>query len=55
MLAETKLSHISRGVQRLMIAPGMICEVEIITGRKNVLSYLINPITRGLESSLRER
>jgi adhesin transport system membrane fusion protein len=55
VLVETEQSYISRGAQRLPIVPGMICDVEIITGRKSVLSYLINPITRGLESSLRER
>lgn len=55
VLVETDRSYIARGSQRLPIVPGMICDVEIITGRKSVLSYLINPITRGLESSLRER
>lgn len=55
VLVETEQSYITRGSQRLPIVPGMICDVEIITGRKSVLSYLINPITRGLESSLRER
>lgn len=54
VLVETDRAYIARGAQRLPIVPGMICDVEIITGRKSVLSYLINPITRGLESSLRE-
>jgi adhesin transport system membrane fusion protein len=55
VIVETQQSYISHGGQRLPIVPGMICDVEILTGRKSVLSYLTTPITRGLENSLRER
>jgi adhesin transport system membrane fusion protein len=55
VVVETQRSYIAHGLQRLPIVPGMICDVEIITGRKSVLSYLTTPLTRGLESSLRER
>jgi adhesin transport system membrane fusion protein len=54
-VVETQRSYISHGTQKLPIVPGMICDVEIVTGRKSVLSYLTTPLTRGLESSLRER
>ena len=37
------------------LKPGMTVEVDIITGKKSVMSYLISPITRGLESSFKER
>lgn len=37
------------------LKPGMTVEVDIITGKKSVMSYLISPITRGLQSSFRER
>jgi adhesin transport system membrane fusion protein len=55
VVVETQRSYISHGAQKLPIVPGMICDVEIVTGRKSVLSYLTTPLTRGLESSLRER
>ena len=55
IVVETQRSYISHGTQKLPIVPGMICDVEIVTGRKSVLSYLTTPLTRGLESSLRER
>jgi adhesin transport system membrane fusion protein len=55
VVVETQRSYISHGTQKLPIVPGMICDVEIVTGRKSVLSYLTTPLTRGLESSLRER
>lgn len=37
------------------LKPGMTVEVDIITGKKSVMSYLISPITRGLQESFRER
>jgi membrane fusion protein, adhesin transport system len=55
VLVETDRSYLSRGGQRLPIVPGMICDVEIITGSKSVLSYLMKPITRGLSQALTER
>ena len=55
VIVETPRSYISRGAQRLPIVPGMICDVEIITGRKSVLSYLLMPIDRAFDTALRER
>lgn len=37
------------------LKPGMTVEVDIMTGKKSVISYLLKPITRGLSSALRER
>lgn len=55
VLIETNRSYLTRGGQRLPIVPGMICDVEIITGKKSVLSYLMKPITRGLSEAMTER
>jgi len=52
---ETDRAYIRHGNQKLAIMPGMICEVEIITGRKSVLAYLLKPITRGLNVALTEK
>lgn len=52
---ETDKAFIEHGRQKLAIMPGMICEVEIITGRKSVLAYLLKPITRGLNRALTEQ
>jgi adhesin transport system membrane fusion protein len=35
--------------------PGMICDVEIITGSKSVLTYLMKPVLRGLNQAMTER
>lgn len=55
VLVETDRSYLTKGGQRLPIVPGMICDVEIITGSKTVLSYLLKPVTRGLNQALTER
>jgi len=55
VLVETDRAYLSRGGKRLPIVPGMICDVEIITGSKSVLSYLLKPISRALNESLTER
>ncbi|WP_427969833.1 HlyD family type I secretion periplasmic adaptor subunit [Altererythrobacter sp.] len=55
VLVETDKAFLTKGNQRLPIVPGMICDVEIITGSKTILSYLMKPVTRGLNESLTER
>jgi adhesin transport system membrane fusion protein len=55
VLVETDRSYLMRGGQRLPIVPGMICDVEIITGKKTVLSYLMKPISRAMNEAMTER
>jgi adhesin transport system membrane fusion protein len=35
--------------------PGMVATVDIVTGRKSVLHYLLKPIIRVKDTMLRER
>ena len=39
----------------LPIIPGMVAEVNILTGQKSILSYLLKPVLRAKESAFRER
>jgi membrane fusion protein, adhesin transport system len=55
VLIETDRSYIVRNGQRLPIVPGMICDVEILTGRRSVLSYLLKPVSKVLDEALTER
>jgi adhesin transport system membrane fusion protein len=55
VVIETDRSYLERGGQRLPIVPGMIGDVEIITGSKSVLSYLMKPVTRALNEAMTER
>ena len=40
---------------KLPIIPGMVAEVDIMTGRKSVLSYLLKPVLRAKQYALTER
>lgn len=41
--------------EELPIIPGMTATVEILTGKKTVLEYLLNPILKARDRALRER
>ncbi|HSN34626.1 MAG TPA: HlyD family type I secretion periplasmic adaptor subunit [Ideonella sp.] len=41
--------------EKLPIIPGMTAEVDILTGRKTVLSYLLKPVLKAHAYALRER
>jgi adhesin transport system membrane fusion protein len=45
----------SIGPQKLPIIPGMVAEVDILTGKKSVLSYLLKPILRAKDRAMTER
>ncbi|MEM6827811.1 MAG: HlyD family efflux transporter periplasmic adaptor subunit, partial [Pseudomonadota bacterium] len=55
VLIETDQSAIERGEQSLPIVPGMICDVEILTGRRTILSYLMKPVTKAFDRALTEQ
>jgi adhesin transport system membrane fusion protein len=55
VLVETDRSYIDKAGQRLPIMPGMICDVEIITGSKSILTYLLKPVMKGFGEALTER
>jgi adhesin transport system membrane fusion protein len=41
--------------EKMPIIPGMTAEVDILTGRKTVMSYLLKPILKAKAYALRER
>jgi adhesin transport system membrane fusion protein len=43
------------GAANLPIIPGMVAEVDIITGKKSVLAYLLKPVLRAKNVALTER
>ena len=55
VLIETDKSYITKGGQRLPIVPGMICDVEIITGSRSILTYLLKPIEKAFDMAMTER
>ncbi|WP_407645031.1 HlyD family type I secretion periplasmic adaptor subunit [Diaphorobacter caeni] len=51
---RTEADHLKREDKVFPISPGMIASVEILTGSKTVMQYLIKPFNKGREA-LRER
>ncbi|AMS44814.1 HlyD family type I secretion periplasmic adaptor subunit [Aminobacter aminovorans] len=52
---STDRSALERDGKSYSIIPGMISTVEIITGRKTILSYLLKPINKARDEALHER
>lgn len=52
---RTKKNFLESKQGHLPIIPGMQASVDIITGKKTILSYLLKPILRAREMALRER
>jgi len=55
VMVETDKAFIVKNGRTLPIMPGMICDVEIITGRKSVLTYLFKPVLRAFDEAMTER
>ena len=52
---KTDQSTLHKGKDSLPIIPGMVASVDIITGKKSVLSYVLKPIIKARQEALRER
>ncbi|MFM2422617.1 MAG: hypothetical protein RL291_1147 [Pseudomonadota bacterium] len=52
---RTDVAHLDADGRRHPIIPGMVAEVDVITGSKSVLGYLTRPFTRMRTTALRER
>ncbi|MGD9649285.1 MAG: HlyD family type I secretion periplasmic adaptor subunit, partial [Dongiaceae bacterium] len=55
VLLKTSGNTLDKQDKPLQITPGMTASVDIITGRKTVLDYLLKPILKAQENALRER
>ena len=52
---KTKKNYLGTKKNPLPITPGMTASVDIMTGKKTVLQYILNPIRRASQVALRER
>ncbi|KZL06241.1 Type I secretion system membrane fusion protein PrsE [Pseudovibrio sp. Ad26] len=55
VIIKTKQTELESRNKSLPILPGMIASVDILTGEKSVLSYILKPVNRAREEALRER
>lgn len=52
---RTDKNHLGGDNKPLLIIPGMVATVDIITGQKSVLDYLLKPVLKARTEALRER
>ncbi len=55
VIVRTETNNLTRGGKNLPIIPGMVATVDVITGEKSVLDYLLKPIIKAQQQALRER
>ena len=55
VMVRTDTNHLGSAEHPLPIIPGMVATVEVLTGHKTVLDYLIKPARLLREEALRER
>jgi adhesin transport system membrane fusion protein len=52
---RTRQNYLGSKEKPLPIIPGMVTSVDILTGKKTILSYLLKPVLRAKHTALRER
>ena len=52
---ELTKTFLEKGDMRLQLRPGMIAQVDIITGKRRIYEYVFSPFTKMLKESLREQ
>ena len=52
---KTLSNQLGEQQNKLSIIPGMVASVDILTGKKSVLDYLLKPINKARYEALRER
>jgi membrane fusion protein, adhesin transport system len=55
VLVKTDKNYLERKGKKLPIIPGMIATVDIVTGKKTILDFLLKPILKVKQDSLHER
>ncbi len=52
---RTDVGGLLHGGEDLPVIPGMVAEVDVLTGKKTVLAYLTKPLTRMRHDAMKER
>lgn len=55
VLVKTDKNYLERKGKKLPIIPGMVATVDIVTGKKTILDFLLKPILKVKQDSLHER
>jgi adhesin transport system membrane fusion protein len=54
-ILETERNYLGDAAERLTISPGMAADASILTGKRTLMAYLLKPVVKTLDKSLRER
>ncbi len=52
---RTNQNYLEGRGEKMPIIPGMVATVDILTGKKTILSYLLKPVLKAKQTALRER
>lgn len=55
VLVKTDKNYLERKGKKLPIIPGMVATVDIVTGKKTIMDFLLKPILKVKQDSLHER
>ncbi|ADG94232.1 type I secretion membrane fusion protein, HlyD family [Arcobacter nitrofigilis DSM 7299] len=55
VVVKTNKNYLERNGEKLPIIPGMVASVDIITGQKTILDFILKPILKTKQDALHER
>jgi adhesin transport system membrane fusion protein len=55
VILETEHNYLGEASERLTISAGMAADASILTGKRTLMEYLLKPVVKTLDKSLRER
>ncbi len=55
VILKTERNYLEKNGKRLPIIPGMIASVDIVTGKKTILDFLLKPILKTKQNAFHER
>ncbi len=55
IVVKTDKNYLERNGQKLPIIPGMVASVDIVTGKKTILDFILKPILKVKQNALTER
>lgn len=55
VVVQTDKSYLEKDGRKLPIIPGMVANVDIVTGKKTIMDFILKPLLKVKQDSLHER
>lgn len=52
---ELASSYVGSGKENMKILPGMIAQIDVVTGKRTIFNYIFSPLTKVMQESFREK